>query len=145
MDKNANQIYKHNPSGENFGPGLPWVKEPVISLNNGISLTIDGNLYVLEEGGQIQKFLLGKKQDFPKISIYPSLDNPKKIFTDSNTNNIYILDPENKRIVVLNKNGELINQYSSDRFDNLKDFVVLEKEKKVYLLNDNKVYVISIF
>lgn len=145
LDKSANQIYKHNPLGENFGPGLPWVKDPQVFLTKAFAMAIDGNVYVLEANGQIQKYLVGKKQDFPKINIYPYLANPTKIFTDSETINLYILDPANKRMLVFSKNGELIYQYFSEKFDNLIDFVILEKERKIYLLNGSKVYVISIF
>jgi len=145
LDKTSNQIYKHSQINDNFGPGLPWVKDPVTGLNSGASLTIDGNLYVLMENGEIHKFLLGKRQDFPALNLYPNFSKPTKIFTNSEVNNIYLLDPQNKRLVVINKNNELQNQYTSEKFDNLTDFVILENEKKAYLLNGDKVYVISLF
>lgn len=145
LDRLANQIYKHKINGENLGPGIPWVKDPVITVNSGVSLSVDGNVYVLNESGQIQKFLLGKKQEFPELSLYPPLSKPKTIFTDKDTANIYILDPAGKRLVVISKDGQLINQYTSEKFDNLVDFIVLEKDKKAYFLNGDKVYVISIF
>ena len=42
------------------------------------------------------------------------------------------------------KTGKLKMQYTSTSFNNLKDMVILEKEKKAYLLNDNLLYQISL-
>jgi hypothetical protein len=56
---------------------------------------------------------------------------------------IYIFEPTGKRLVVFNKNGNFVNQYTSNRFDNLRDFQVDEKNKKIYFLNSASVYSIE--
>ena len=56
---------------------------------------------------------------------------------------IYILDSGNKRVVAVDKDGYIYQQYSSPLFDDLKDFVVLEKEKKIYVLNGSIIYGIA--
>jgi len=144
LDSGANQIYKHQPTSGGYGPGLPWIKETAYSVANCQSLAIDGNIYVLQKDGRIQKYLSGKKQDFDNQNVFPYFNNAEKIFTDEDINNIYILDPSNNRMVIFDKDGNFLKQYTSDYFDNLRDFVVKEKDKKIYLLNGQTIYVISI-
>ena len=57
---------------------------------------------------------------------------------------MYVLDSQNKRLLVLSKNGDLINQYYSDFFNNLKDLAIDESSGNAYLLNGAKIYVINI-
>jgi hypothetical protein len=44
---------------------------------------------------------------------------------------------------VFNKKGDFINQYTSNKFDNLKDFQIDEANKKIYFLNGTTVYSIE--
>ena len=46
-------------------------------------------------------------------------------------------------MVVFDKKGKFINQYTSDNFNNLKDFQVDEKNKKIYFLAGAVVYAID--
>jgi len=141
LDSQKNQIYKFYKTDNGFGNGSTWLKEK-IDLSKASSLAIDGSIYVSTIDGKILKFYLGKKQEF-KTNIKPDLESPTKIITNLDWNNIYILDPPTKRLIVLDKNGRLKNQYVSNKFDNLKDFAVDEKNGIIYLLNGTKIYKIT--
>ena len=52
-----------------------------------------------------------------------------------------MLDPSGKRIIVWGKDGRLVAQYVSPRFDDLKDLAFDEKKKEIYVLNKNQVLV----
>ncbi len=58
--------------------------------------------------------------------------------------NLYILEPKNKRLVIFDKNGKLIKQFYSKKFTDLKDFVVNEKENKIWVLNKTQIIEIDI-
>ena len=47
-------------------------------------------------------------------------------------------------MIVLNKQGEIINQYANDEFSNLQDFWVTKDEKEIYLLCGKKVFKLNI-
>ena len=144
LDAGNNQIYKYNYADEGFAPdGEPWLlSQP--DLSGAISLAIDGNAYVLKNDGEVLKFLQGREQDFTVGVLDPELNHPTKIWADIDSDFIYILDPANQRLVVLDKDGKLQAQYYSDQFDNLKDFIVRETENKIYLLNGTAVLEIPI-
>ena len=82
-------------------------------------------------------------QHYGEPLLDPKLESPTKIKTTAESKYLYILDPPTKRLAVLNKDGDLISQYTSSKFDQLKDFVVVEAEKKIYLLNGSSVFGIA--
>ena len=56
---------------------------------------------------------------------------------------IYILEPSERRVIVITETGDVIKQFQSEEFDNLLDFAVSENGKTIYLLNGLKVYKIE--
>ncbi|MCD4705710.1 hypothetical protein K8R61_01370 [bacterium] len=143
LDILNNQIYKHSPVGDDFSIGKEWLKES-IDLNNAVSMAIDGSIFVLNSDGNIFELFKGEKQNFDFSNVNKILTDPKKIQTDLDSLYLYILDTSGKKITMIKKDGELIIQYYSDKFNNLNDFVIDEKEKKIYVLADNKMFVVEI-
>ena len=78
------------------------------------------------------------------MPVEPPLTQPAKITVSPEQNYFYVLEPLNKRLVVFDKTGKFINQYTGDKFDNLKDFQIDEKNKKIYLLNGAIVYSVDL-
>jgi dihydrofolate reductase len=54
------------------------------------------------------------------------------------------LDNGNSRVVVFDKTGSYKAQYQADVIKSAKDFEVLEKDKKIYVLSGGKVYEITL-
>jgi hypothetical protein len=139
LDTNNNQIYRLPKTDTGYGPGLTWLKQAQ-DLKDIIAMSIDNNIWLLDQKGSVLKFTKGNKQSFEIRNLEPALENPTRLFTDEQTNYIYILEPKNKRIVVLDKSGNLAAQYYSDTFNNLQDFAIYEKEKKIFISNDDRIY-----
>jgi hypothetical protein len=57
---------------------------------------------------------------------------------------LFILEPAQKRIIVLEKSGQIKKQFQSEKFDNLLDFSISADGKEIFLLNGLKVYKISL-
>ena len=114
-------------------------------MTNAVSLAVDGSIYVLNSAGQILKFYGGELETtFTLDAMDPNLSAATKIYTTDQTQGLYVLDPNNKRVVVLTKDGDIKNQYFSDTFDNLRDISVDETSDKIYLLNGTKVLSVDI-
>ncbi len=139
LDSNNNQIYKHNQTQTGYDKGTPWVTDTGVDLKNVVSFTIDGELYALKNTGEILKFASGKLQPFLVSGLDPVLKNPTQIWSYNDVKNIYILDSGTKRVVVLDKNGLLVKQYTSSEWKNPTAMVIDEPNKKIYLLDSNKI------
>jgi len=144
LDKSQKQILKFAPIQGGFGKSNYFASDFSPDFTSAVSMAIDGSIFVLLSDGTIQKFTRGNADQFTISGLDTPLSSPSKIFTDRNTSNIYILDNGNSRIVVLNKEGIYQNQYQTEILKTAKDFEVLEKDKKIYILSKNKVYEIEI-
>lgn len=143
LDRSGNQIYKHNKTQTGYDKGTPWVKTTV-DLSKAVSLAIDGDMFVLTEDGNIFKFTRGEQQTFTITGLEPKLEKPTKIWTYNEVDQIYIIEPTNKRLVVLDKTGKLIEQFTAPELVNPTSMVVDIPAKTVYVLDKNKVYSFSL-
>lgn len=143
LDPTNNQIFKYTRTLSGYGDEQPWIKEENIDLKNARSLAVDGSIYVAGPN-QVLKFYQGIKQEFKIDDIYPPLSNLVKIETWLDSKYIYLLEPENKRLIIFDKNGKLVKQIISDYFNDLIDFAVNEKEDKLWLLNGTKIIEINL-
>ena len=143
LDKKTGQIMKYPYVG-----GFAW-GQPQKWLTLGSdkwdvrSIAVDGSVWALRQNCAIDRYYAGTLQQEITIQVFPFCKNPTKIWTSPLTSYVYVLEPAQKRIIVLNKQGKIIKQYQSAKFDNLKDFAISDYGKSIYLLNGPKVYLIS--
>ena len=131
----ANQIYKQEPIKGGFGPGTPWIKDGT-DVRSGTSFTIDGTLYVGDAAGHVTALRKGARFAFDLKPIDPPLAHAGKIWTNEDSDYLYMLDPSEKRLLAfVKKTGLLRAQYVSPTFTDLKDFAIDEHAKMAYLLD----------
>lgn len=140
LDPSASQIYRHRNEGGVFSAAEQWVTGSV-NLGNAVSLAIDGDIFVLYQNGSVDRLSLGERDNgFSLAAIDPALDHGDELYTDENTERLYILDRSGNRVVVFEKNGSLVAQYTSPQFTNLIDMVVDEAEGRMFLLNGTQLF-----
>lgn len=144
LDKKTGQIIKY-PYQENLKWGSPmfWIKEGEEKIFSK-SMAIDSSIWLLNEDNNISRYYQGQFQEEINLEIFPGIKDFKKIFTSPTLKYLYILEPAQNRIIIFDKKGEIINQFQSQKFDNLLDFAVSNDEKIIYLLNGMKVYKLTI-
>lgn len=142
LDK-SNGILKFVPSEDKYSENKYFSKDAP-DLGSAKAIGIDGSIYILFSDGSIQKYTKGSKDDFEISGIDKAMSSPSRIFTNDDFENIYILDNENSRIVVLDKKGKFITSYQTGILKTAKDFEVNEKDKKIFVLSSGKVYQIDL-
>ncbi len=144
LDFANSQIYRYLKTAGGYGSQDNWVREE-IDFKDAKSLAIDGSIYILKENGEIFQMINGRKTNFKAGLIDPKVKSPNKIKTNENSKYLYILDPPEKRLIIIGKDGKLVNQYISDKFDDLKDIVVIEEKKEIYFLNGNTIFIVPLY
>ncbi len=139
LDTKQGQILRFNRNEQSFSAPYAWSQNNS-DLKEAIDMSIDGNIYVLLKNGEVVKFLRGEVVDFKLELIDPPLSNPTKILSPIESDYLYILEPENSRIILYDKKGEFQIQYQADNLNNIKDFQVDEKNKTIYFLDNSSVY-----
>ena len=132
LNSNSSQIYRYPRAEGGFGEKIDWYRDQT-KLDSACCMSIDENVYLINEG-KVLKIFKGKIQDFNLEETINSFV-PSKIFTDSDTQNLYVLDKENGRVIKYSKDGILQNQYFHEDIKNAINFAVDEKNGKAYLTN----------
>ncbi len=137
------QILKFVATANGYSKTNYFAQDLAPDFSQATSIAIDSSIFVLLSDGTIEKFIRGKEDRFTVSSLDKPFSSPSRIFTNNDTNNLYILDNGNSRIVVLNKEGIYQTQYQTGILKNAKDFEVLESSKKIFVLSENKIYEIE--
>lgn len=143
LDKKQSQILKFVKSDSGYSKSN-YFSSASPDFSKAVSMTIDSSIYVLSNDGTMSKFTKGSADSFSLSGLDKSLLNPTQVFTNANTDNIYVLDNGNSRIVVFDKTGAYKSQYQNSILKPAKDFEVLEKDKKIYILSGGKIYEIDL-
>lgn len=126
LDSKNNQIFRHDRSGAAYRSGTAWITSPDVDIKDGVSIAIDGSLYVLKQNGEIVK-LTGGKQDATSFdTVDPALTSPTILYTNSDLANLYVLEPSTKRIVEYAKDGGFLRQYEAAALEQATDIVVID-------------------
>lgn len=133
VDINKNQITSFLVGDDGFSRPIASVKDAA-DITKTADIAIDGSIYTYT-GTSILKFQSGKLIGNFEPDLVIPLSGSGKLFTDTNSANIYILDTGNNRVVILDKTGSVVETLISPNFTNTKDFVVKESQKKIYILN----------
>lgn len=145
IDKDDNEIYRFAGSNKSFGSKSGWLAPGIeMDFSKIIDMTIDGSIWLLSSTGKVTKLTNGNPQAISLNGIPDPLSNPIAIYTNEDNKNVYILEKDKGRVVVIDKTGEFKLQYSSDEIKNAKDLVVSEEEKKIILLTGSKLMYIEL-
>jgi hypothetical protein len=142
IDKGSNQIISFAVSQNGLSKPIVGSK-PGDDFSNALDFAIDGNIYVLTATG-IDEYRSGNPVNFTMPTLFTPFSGKGKIYTEIGWANLYVLDSGNNRILVIDKQGNLVETLQSPQFTNLKDFVVDEPGKVIYVLNDSSLLKVSL-
>lgn len=142
LDSGRNQIWKYVPEGNAFGSVRNYISsESEVSLANGVSLSIDGNVWVGMSNGEVIKFFSGKKDVFSLGTLDVPLTSLKAIYSEEESDFLYVLDDTVGRIVVyLKKDGSYVSTYQGEAFKGAADVIADSKGGYLYILRGNLIY-----
>lgn len=144
LDKTSKQLLKFISTSSEYVKTNYFAKDTTPDVSTAKSIAIDGSIWILLNDGTVLKFTRGKSDNLQLSGLDKGFASPTRIFTNADSDNIYILDNGNSRIVVFDKNGAYQSQYQTSILKDAKDFEVLEKSKKIYILNNNRIYLIDL-
>lgn len=140
LDKES--IIKIVPAGNSYADSNYLTQET--DLTDAVGMTIDSSIYVLYKDGSIDKFTRGAKVAFSVSGLTTELSSPTAIATNEEADKILVLDPKNKRLVALNKDGSFSKQYGSDILSTARAMTISQDGKTVFVLSNKKSYKISL-
>jgi len=144
LEKGNSEIWRYPGTGETFSSRQRWLAPGVEpDLGNIFSWTIDGSIWFLSETGGIFKYTRGNQDSLTIASVVPNLSSPSAIYTNEELEFVYILEKENQRVVVIDKEGNYQAQYLNEVIGEAKNLAVSEEEGKIIFLTETKLYSIE--
>lgn len=141
-----NQIYKYSRLRTDYSTSTEYNTDA--DLKGAISFAIDGNVYILKQGGEIVKIFKSKVQPFEIEDLAVDITNSTQIFTSPEITKLYVLDPTNNRVVIIEKDvgagGRYRSQLYFENIDKIQSIYVDKNESKLYLLTKKYIYQVEI-
>jgi len=159
LDPLNNQIWKYQRNRDNYSSATGYNENA--DLTNAVSISIDGDIWILandndnDMSNDIIRVRKGEKKPLT-ISDLPADKwvQPSKIFTNEALKFVYVLDKPNKRILRFYKDPPeagtearslMYNiQYLFEDLAEVHDFWVDSAEQKLYVIDSQKIYEVSI-
>jgi hypothetical protein len=144
LDQGNLDLYRYPVIEGGFGAKQSWFKGEKGSLDQAVSMAIDGSVWVLKADGEILKFTHGFNDPFGIAGLDKDFSSPQMIYTDPDQESLYVLDRNNQRLVVLGKDGEYRSQYLWPDQKEIDKIVVSEAVGKAWLLEGSRLYQIDL-
>lgn len=146
LDPTENQIWKYERQRANYSGAVPYNQSA--DLSRSVSFTIDGAVYIINDDGTIQKLFRGELQnyefrDMPAVSFQ---GQNLKILTRTDLDFLYILDPDNERLLIFVKGDRFATYKKQVLFgvSGAQDFTIDELGQRVNILIEDKIYEFSL-
>ncbi len=134
-----NQIHKFVPVESGYSKSADYLEQSE-EFGANSRMAIDGSVWVTK-GGAILKYTRGKKDDFNISGLVGASSDFGEIYTDSDLDNVYVVDRANSAILVIGKDGNYLRSYQSDKLAQAMGVLVDEKLGKIYIASGNRVLV----
>lgn len=144
FDSENSQITRHLRVRGGFASGLAWVKPAeVIEMSNAQSMAINGSIFVLMSDGSITRYLSGYRKETLQPKLSKPVTSATRIFTDDDLEQLFIVEPEQQRLILVDMQGALQQQYTGDALHDIKDVWVDNESQRVFVLSGSKILEIT--
>ena len=152
LDSSDGIVFRSIPLSDNsYSLAANYISDDTIK--SAVNLSVDGNVFILTKDGVIERYFGGQSTPFSIGNTFllgSSVGHITNFFDSEYTNNIYLLDPANERVIVIAKPTNntsiaynVVKQYvyrgDKKLFNNLTSIFVDHSESYMYLVSGTKV------
>lgn len=140
LDKDSNKIYRFSATSNGFSGRQDWLAPGIEPTFSGVkNILVDGSVYIGLDS-KIVKYNRGAPAGFTLDDVTPQLSKITHFYTHELLKNIYILDSSNSRVLVFDKNGKYVMQYSNDSFKDATLVFASEAKNEIYVSIEAKIF-----
>ena len=145
LNPEKRNIYRYAKQEDGYSDPIGWVSGAAgFDYGQVSSWAIDGEMWVATREGGLHKLASGKEQEFKVTGLSEPFTHALQVFTHEDLENLYVLEPDGKRLVVLNKKGEFLKEIKSDSLTSTTSLFVSEELNKAFAVSGSIVYAMSI-
>lgn len=138
-------ILKYTQDDDTFTGPIKWFKSAQgLDFEQVVSMVVDGDIWLTDKKGGIFRLRGGNAQDFSVKGLEQPFKSSLIIYTTEESEKLYILEPDNHRMVILSKNGEFLREVTSSSLAAASHIVVSPDETKLFAVSGSTVYEVSL-
>ncbi|NCN06975.1 MAG: hypothetical protein GW946_04000, partial [Candidatus Pacebacteria bacterium] len=138
-------VFRYTQSAESVSDPIGWIIDPLsVSYEDITSLSIDGDIWFGTSAGEILRYASGRKQSFAVSGQEEAFANSLLLTTSADDKNLYVLDTDKQRLVILSKDGVFLREVRSPSIATVTSFFVDEVNGAAYLTSGSTVYMIAL-
>jgi hypothetical protein len=121
-----------------------WILPLTQKVYKAKSLEVLDAVYVLSSDNSLWQYRSGRLEKEIKLDIFPLPQRLTKVISSPLFDKLALLEPSQKRIIIIDRQGVLIKQFESEKFASLKDIAFSADGKNIYIFNSSQVYKLKI-
>jgi len=145
LNKDKRNIYRYYYNNDQLSDPIGWlIDKQGVNFDNINDLMVDGDLWLGFKDGNVLKFSKGTAATFQMKGISQLPTNPVILSSNETSNFVAILEKQNKRLLILTKDGQLLREIKSNELAGVSSIALSDDEKKVYALSGSTIYEVEI-
>ena len=120
LDASGNKVHRYLTAANGFDSEPESILSGQIDLKDSVQLAVDGDIYVLKRNGEVLRYSGGAPAEFNLDGIDRALTGPNAMQVVAPSQEVYIADSGNKRVVVAGKDGIFRRQLVSSAFTDVR-------------------------
>jgi hypothetical protein len=134
LDPDGRQVHRYLPSANGFDSEPNFAVSGQASLANAVALDVDVDIFVVRQDGAVSRYRNGVDLGFPLAGIDRPLAAPTEIIAPPNSDEVYVVDSGNKRIIVASREGGFLRQLVSNSFTDLAAVAIDSLASQLYVV-----------
>jgi hypothetical protein len=145
LSPDKRNIYRYSKDDAGYSDPIGWMTSATgLKYNEITSFSVDGDIWFSTVDGQIKKFSGGKEDNFEIRGLNEEFSSSIKVFTNSGQENIYVLEADQNRVVILSKSGEFKREIKSVSLSTVGAIAVSEELGKIFAMSGSIVFEIDL-
>jgi hypothetical protein len=134
LDPQGHQVHRYLPSATGFDSEPSTVLSGQERITDAVSFAVDGDIYIVLGNGEVKRFSGGVETGFPLAGIDRTLQTPNDIVALTASQEVFIADTGNRRIVVAGRDGVFRRQLVSNSFTDIRALAIDPTGGQLYVI-----------
>lgn len=124
--------YVKNTDDDGYSDPIGWIKSATgLDYSQVSSVSIDGDMWLTTADGKLKKFASGRDSNLQITGLENEFSTMLMQYSDAQTKNIYILEADKERIVILDKDGNFVKEIHAPELKTATHIVASEAMGKI--------------
>lgn len=144
---NASQrnIYRYAPVEDGYSRPIGWLQSPRgLVFDDVVHMTIDGDIWLAGKNGEIRRFSRGQAVEFEISGLEPAFTQALALETQTDLDELYVLETDAHRLVVLDKDGAFLREIISPSLAVATDILLYPNENKILAVSGSLVFEVDL-